>query len=37
MNQCADLFAKLGVSSDVDFLTHDSPSKGVRDFLGTTQ
>jgi 3-mercaptopyruvate sulfurtransferase SseA len=24
-NQCADFFAKLGVSSDADFLTYASP------------
>ncbi|KAK2392428.1 hypothetical protein QL285_065789 [Trifolium repens] len=32
-NQCADLFAKLGASSDADFLTHASPPEGVRDLL----
>jgi hypothetical protein len=32
-NQCANFFAKLGASSDVDFLTHVSPPEGVRDLL----
>ncbi|GAU45207.1 hypothetical protein TSUD_139120 [Trifolium subterraneum] len=32
-NPCADFFAKLGASSDVDFLTHTSPPEGVRDLL----
>jgi hypothetical protein len=32
-NQCADFFAKLGASSDADFLTHASPPEGVRDLL----
>jgi ribonuclease HI len=32
-NQCADFFAKLGATSDVDFLTHASPPEGVRDLL----
>jgi ribonuclease HI len=32
-NQCADFFAKLGSSSDADFLTHASPAEGVRDLL----
>jgi ribonuclease HI len=32
-NQCADFFAKLGSSSDADFLTHASPPEGVRDLL----
>ncbi|MCI64955.1 hypothetical protein A2U01_0086213, partial [Trifolium medium] len=26
-------FAKLGVSSDVDFVTHTSPPEGVHDLL----
>jgi hypothetical protein len=30
-NQCADFFAKLGATSDADFLTHVSPTEGVRD------
>jgi hypothetical protein len=33
VNQCADFFAKLGASSDVDFLTYASPPEGVRDLL----
>jgi hypothetical protein len=32
-NQYADLFAKLGASSDADFLIHVSPPEGVRDLL----
>ncbi|MCI14143.1 S-like ribonuclease [Trifolium medium] len=32
-NQCADFFAKLGASSDADFLTHASPPKDIRDLL----
>jgi hypothetical protein len=32
-NQCADLFAKLEVSSDADLLTHASPSEDARDLL----
>ncbi|GAU37585.1 hypothetical protein TSUD_395580 [Trifolium subterraneum] len=32
-NQCADFFAKLGASSDFDFLTHTSPPEGIRDLL----
>jgi hypothetical protein len=32
-NKCADLFAKLGASSDVDLLTHTSTPEGVRDLL----
>jgi hypothetical protein len=32
-NQYADFFAKLGASSDVDFLTHASPPEAVRDLL----
>jgi ribonuclease HI len=32
-NQCADFFAKLGASSDVDFLTHASPLENIRDLL----
>jgi ribonuclease HI len=32
-NQCADFFAKLGVSSDADFLTHNFPPEGVCDLL----
>jgi hypothetical protein len=32
-NQCADFFAKLGASSDADFLTRASPPEGVRDLL----
>ncbi|MCH96917.1 S-like ribonuclease, partial [Trifolium medium] len=32
-NQCADFFAKLRVSSDVDFVTHTSPPEGVRNLL----
>ncbi|CAJ2638352.1 S-like ribonuclease [Trifolium pratense] len=32
-NQCADFFAKLGASSDADFLTHASPPEGIRDLL----
>jgi hypothetical protein len=33
VNQCADFFAKLGVISEVDFLSHASPPEGVRDLL----
>jgi hypothetical protein len=36
-NQCVDLFAKLGVSSSVDFLTHASSQKVSAIFLGTAQ
>jgi hypothetical protein len=32
-NQCADFFAKLEASSDVDFLTHASPPENIRDLL----
>ncbi|CAJ2628075.1 N-hydroxycinnamoyl/benzoyltransferase [Trifolium pratense] len=32
-NQCADFFAKLGASSDADYLIHASPPDGVRDLL----
>jgi hypothetical protein len=32
-NQCADFFAKLGASSDVDLLTHSSPPEGLRELL----
>jgi hypothetical protein len=32
-NQCADFFAKLGASSDTDFLTDASPPEDVRDLL----
>ncbi|MCI24164.1 replication protein A1-like protein, partial [Trifolium medium] len=32
-NQCADFFAKLGVSSVADFLTDASPPEGVHDLL----
>jgi hypothetical protein len=32
-NQCADFFAKLGASLDVDFLTHAFPPEGIRDLL----
>jgi hypothetical protein len=32
-NQCADFFAKLGATSDADFLTYASPQEGVRDRL----
>jgi hypothetical protein len=32
-NQYADFFVKLGASSDASFLTHVSPSEGVRDLL----
>ncbi|MCI01506.1 ribonuclease H protein, partial [Trifolium medium] len=32
-NQCADFFAKLGVSLDADFSTHASPPESVRDLL----
>ncbi|MCI50277.1 glucan 13-beta-glucosidase, partial [Trifolium medium] len=32
-NQCADFFAKLGATSDVDFLTHASPPEDIRDLL----
>ncbi|PNX97264.1 S-like ribonuclease [Trifolium pratense] len=32
-NQCAGFFAKLGASSDADFLTDASPPEGVRDHL----
>jgi hypothetical protein len=32
-NQCADFFAKLGASSDADFLIHTSPPEAVRDLL----
>jgi hypothetical protein len=33
MNQYADFFAKLEASSHADFLTHASPSEGVRGLL----
>lgn len=32
-NQCVDFYAKLGASSDADFLTHVSPPEAVRDLL----
>jgi hypothetical protein len=32
-NQCADFFFKLGVSSDISFMTHVSPLKGVHDLI----
>ncbi|KAK2421829.1 hypothetical protein QL285_032414 [Trifolium repens] len=32
-DQCADFFAKLRASSDVDFLTFASPSEGVCNLL----
>ncbi|XP_045803019.1 uncharacterized protein LOC123896706 [Trifolium pratense] len=32
-NQCADFFAKLGASSDADYLIHASTPDGVRDLL----
>jgi hypothetical protein len=32
-NQCANFFAKLGASSDADFLTHASPSEDIHDLL----
>jgi hypothetical protein len=32
-NQCADFVAKLGASSDADFLIHASPPEGARDLL----
>jgi ribonuclease HI len=32
-NQCANFFAKLGASSDADFLIHVSPPEGVRNLL----
>ncbi|KAK2397773.1 hypothetical protein QL285_059315 [Trifolium repens] len=32
-NQCAHFFAKLGASSDVDFLTHVSPLEDICDLL----
>jgi hypothetical protein len=32
-NQYSDFFAKLGASSDADFLTHVSPLEGVLDLL----
>jgi diadenosine tetraphosphate (Ap4A) HIT family hydrolase len=32
-NQCADFFAKLRASSDVDFLTFASSPEGVRNLL----
>ncbi|PNX67281.1 hypothetical protein L195_g055544, partial [Trifolium pratense] len=33
INLIKDFFAKFGVSSNVDFLTHTSPSEDVRDLL----
>ncbi|PNX60489.1 S-like ribonuclease, partial [Trifolium pratense] len=33
MNQCADFLAKLGASSDVDYLTHAYFQEGVREPL----
>jgi hypothetical protein len=32
-NQCAYFFAKLGASSDADFLTYAYPPKGIHDLL----
>ena len=32
-NQCADFFAKLGASSDVEFLRHKSPPMNLKIFL----
>ncbi|PNX61623.1 hypothetical protein L195_g052555, partial [Trifolium pratense] len=32
-NQCVDFFAKLGASSDIDFISHDCPPEGVQDLL----
>jgi len=32
-NQCADFFAKLGASSDVEFLRHESPSVNLKNSL----
>ncbi|GAU28080.1 hypothetical protein TSUD_223210 [Trifolium subterraneum] len=32
-NQCADFFAKLGVSSDADYLTHVSSPEDIHDLL----
>ncbi|PNX67604.1 glucan 1,3-beta-glucosidase, partial [Trifolium pratense] len=31
--QCANFFAKLGASTDVDFISHDCPSEGVQDLF----
>ncbi|XP_045809964.1 uncharacterized protein LOC123904334 [Trifolium pratense] len=32
-NQCADFFAKLGASSNTDFISHDCPPEDVQDLL----
>jgi len=32
-NQCADFFAKLGASSDVEFLQHESPPVNLKNLL----
>lgn len=32
-NQCADFLAKLGASSDVDLLIHDSPPDGLLNLI----
>jgi len=32
-NQCADFFAKLGASSDVEFLRHESPPVNLKNLL----
>jgi len=32
-NQCADYFAKLDASSDVEFLRHESPPMNLKNLL----